>query len=469
MRRFLAAFLLTAAVSFAQNFANNLPHGTVIERVECKADPSSSYAAYLPSNFTPEKKWPIVFAFDPGGRGAMPIKLYKDTAEKYGFIFVASNDSRNFSAADSDRGTRAMWLDTHDRFPIDENRVYTTGFSGGARMAGHVALACTGCKIAGVIAHGAGYPVSIRPTDKNGPAYFLMVGDVDFNWQEVIKIRQQREDQGYAYRVETFHGPHQWGPPELFEAAMRWMQLKAMQQNRMPREQAFIDLFYKGEELRAVEAQQQHDTLALLAAYRSLVSDFEGLKDNADYAKKLAALKSSKDLKEALKKENEQITQQAEATTDADTALAKLGAASSPSDRNTAISDATAAMKTLKDQVERTKSGTKSLVLQRAFAEVFANTIERGQAQLENKKYDNAEMYFTLIATVSDEPWPQLLLADARAEQGNRKGSLQALDKCIKSGLKNPKALETDAHLQSLRADPEFQRLVASLQNSGQK
>jgi len=50
-----------------------------------------------------------------------------------------------------------MWTDTHARFSPDEKQVYTTGFSGGARVAVSMVRGLPG-EVAGVIACGAGFP-----------------------------------------------------------------------------------------------------------------------------------------------------------------------------------------------------------------------------------------------------------------------------------------------------------------------
>jgi len=52
-----------------------LPRGSVIERVACAGVPGQSYALYLPSGYTRDRAWPILYAFDPGGQGARPVKL----------------------------------------------------------------------------------------------------------------------------------------------------------------------------------------------------------------------------------------------------------------------------------------------------------------------------------------------------------------------------------------------------------
>ena len=147
-----------------------------------------------------------------------------------------------------------MWLDTHTRFALDERRIYLTGFSGGARMAGSIALGCPQCKIAGVIAHGAGYPATRKPGTKDTLLYFFAVGDQDFNWREVIGIRREREEQGQPYRVRVFSGPHQWAPSEVMEEAVEWLMLKGMQAGSWPVDTAFVERIFRRTQAEAEDA-----------------------------------------------------------------------------------------------------------------------------------------------------------------------------------------------------------------------
>ena len=189
--------------------ARPLSAGAIVESVVCDSDSSQSYALYLPSSYSSIRRWPIIYFFDPGGRGARPVQLYRETAEKYGFVIAGSNNSQNFSTDDLSKTLNAIWQDTHRRLMLDERRIYTSGFSGGARVAGAMALGCGPCHVAGVIVHGAGYPSGERSAARDRMDYFLAVGDLDFNWREVIGIRREREALGQPYREEKFSDPHQ--------------------------------------------------------------------------------------------------------------------------------------------------------------------------------------------------------------------------------------------------------------------
>src|SRR6478672_7438128 len=154
MPRLLSILILVIGASLvaqAQTPAPGIVHGSVA----VAAQTTNSYALYLPSAYSPSKRWPLLLVFDPFARGEVSVKLFHDAAERYGYIVVGSNNSRNFE--DPSAAIRTLWADVKERYAIDPQRIYTAGLSGGARVASSVALACNHC-IAGVIACGAGLP-----------------------------------------------------------------------------------------------------------------------------------------------------------------------------------------------------------------------------------------------------------------------------------------------------------------------
>ena len=463
----LVLLLLGASVKPAAGQATGgtspLPTGQIIETVSCTQDPEQTYALYLPAAYTPAKAWPILYAFDPDARGIAPVKRYKDVVEKYGFILAASNNSRNFSAQESLRGTSAMWQDTHARFSIDPRRTYTTGFSGGARMAGTVAARCDSCKIAGVIAHGAGYPNGARVEGERLP-YFLSVGDQDFNWLEVIGIRREREELGLPYRVQVFAGSHQWAPEAVFEEAVEWMQLKAMQSGSQQRDEAFIDRDWQKTQSQAENARKQGDAMAELNSLRSLVSDFSGLRDVTAYQAQLNELKASATLKEALKKEQEQIATQQSLMDEISPKISSLGKLQGE-ERMTMRSEILGAMTHLKDEGAHNKNEQKRLVFARSFNGLWAQGVEAGQAEFEAKHMATAQDYFQLMGELDDDPWPALLLAETHTAMGNRKQAIKDLREAVKRGVKRPEVFEKDRNLQALASEADFQKLVAEMKS----
>jgi poly(3-hydroxybutyrate) depolymerase len=186
--------LLLASVVSCCLPGQQLPRGRVVERVVCSGNERQSYALYLPAAYSREHLWPILYCLDAGARGRLPVERFSYAAEQTGFIIAGSNNSRNGS--NEVAGEAIEWLvrDTHERFSLDDSRVYTAGFSGGARLA--LAWASNG-RIAGVIACGAGFSGAMIP--KEVPFHiFATAGIDDFNYDEVYGMSRELSRRGIS-------------------------------------------------------------------------------------------------------------------------------------------------------------------------------------------------------------------------------------------------------------------------------
>ena len=128
--------------------------GTVIDRVTCLSNGLQSYALYIPLT-KKDTVLPVVFFFDPHGDGILPLAKYKPLADAFGFLFIGSNNSKNGNDWNVTQTIiQTLLSDAQNRLPIDTNRMYTCGFSGGAKVASYAAL--HNSKIKEVLAAGAG-------------------------------------------------------------------------------------------------------------------------------------------------------------------------------------------------------------------------------------------------------------------------------------------------------------------------
>lgn len=455
------ALLLQSATAGAQASPSAIDlsasRGSVVERVACQGDPAQSYALYLPSQYTPAKRWPIIYAFDPGARGKTPVELYRTAAEKYGYIVVGSNNSRNGPMSAEGTAAKAMWEDTHQRLAIDDRRVYTTGLSGGARFATSFALYCNGCNIAGVIAHGAGYPPAQGPPVKENFAYYAAVGDADFNLPELLSLREKKDAQGASFRIRVYPGTHQWAPPDVVEDAITWMELKAMQSGARTSDATFIEACFAKTQKEAEEAAQRGDSLAQYYAVRSLATDFKGLRDVSQFETELAQLRESGAFKKAAHDEHEEIARQESLTGKASLQLSQLAQANF--DDVSPIKEDIAS--TLRDLHRRADAKSDDYLLYtRAFNQLWLETSETGQDELQNNHLRQAAAYFEILAQAAPErPAPLLILAEVRLREGNRKAALKSLQEAVKRGLP-PGTLKDNAQFAALAGDPEFQKIV---------
>ena len=94
-------------------------------------------------------------------------------------------------------------------------------------MASSVALACKNC-IAGVIANGAGLPQGAGVPGPEVTDWFLVAGATDFNYPELLHLKEALETHNAASRFVVYDGPHNWMPKDFAERALAWLQLRAM-------------------------------------------------------------------------------------------------------------------------------------------------------------------------------------------------------------------------------------------------
>ncbi len=204
--KFITALLpLVLAFAVIQSLAEELPTGKILEKIVCKADANESYALYLPSNYTPQKTWPILYAFDAGARGSLPVKRFKEAAEKYGYIVAGSNNSRNGPNEPILAAVNAVFRDTQDRLALDDRRIYVAGFSGGARVAVSVGNSLKG-RVAGVIGCGAGFPPEITPSASSPFVYFGTTGTDDFNNPEMKELDQALAEEDGDDQADHYEG-----------------------------------------------------------------------------------------------------------------------------------------------------------------------------------------------------------------------------------------------------------------------
>jgi predicted esterase len=223
-----------------------LPLNTVIEKVICRADSGQSYTLFLPPNYSPEKKWPIIYALDPGARGEVPVKLFQEAAARYGYIVAGSNNSQNGPWEPIIKAIKADWEDTHSRFSIDEKRIYSAGFSGGARAAALMTKLAPS-PITGCIMFGAGLPSEIELRNVKSIYFIGVVGLKDFNYIEMMELRQKMNREAVPHRIIVTDGYHSWPDGDICTRIVEWLEIHAMSAGKAAKNEDFIEDLYDKE------------------------------------------------------------------------------------------------------------------------------------------------------------------------------------------------------------------------------
>jgi predicted esterase len=462
----LSVMVVLLAHSAAHAQTESIPRGQIVDRIAALNDSSQSYALYLPSNYTPDRKWPVLYAFDPGARGRVPVERFKEAAEKYGWILVGSNNSRNGPWDISVNAWNAMQTDTHKRFAIDDERLYATGFSGGARAAVRIAA---GCKcLAGVIASGAGFPRDLVPSPQMHFVFFGAAGVEDFNYPELKNLQEPLIKAGIIHRVQTFEGRHEWPPVSLATAAVEWMELHAIKAGKRPRDDGFINATWQQilTDARTLEGSKKYSDAYQL--YLDLTQSFKGLRDVAEVETKVNQLGDSREVKAAIREEQTEIKKQRELESRLYSLIAGRDSGASNNQSEEAFDAGNVLSNILSDlrkQSKASEDSTQRRVARRVLDGLFLGLIEQGISLLQTEKNYSASIKPLKLATEvnPDRAGAFFYLAWAYAANRDKKKSLQSLNTAVEKGFSDAAMIEANKAFDFLRNDPEYQQIMARL------
>jgi predicted esterase len=216
---------------------DSLKIGKIINPVFCQADVNQSYALYIPANNN-KKSSPVVYFFDPHGEGALPLEKYKALADSFHYILIGSNNSKNENDwNDAEKIWNTLSNDSQNRLPIDKNRIYTCGFSGGAKVATFIALQHSDVK--GVIANGAGLPDILNAGNFNF-SFTAIAGKGDMNMTDLVSINNSLNKTNTTHRIIFFDGIHEWAPENTMNKAFTAIKGDAMRQKLIPKDVTFL-------------------------------------------------------------------------------------------------------------------------------------------------------------------------------------------------------------------------------------
>jgi predicted esterase len=441
-----------------------LPRGALIEKLTCPGNPEQSYALYLPSTYSPDRTWPILYAFDARGEALVPAKAFQEAAEKYGWIVVSSYNSASDGPIEPNfAAMRALWAETHARFAIDEKRVYAAGFSGTVRFSCILALSAPG-SIAGVIGAGAGYPNDVVPKADHPFVFFGTVGDRDFNYYEMMTLDRNLEAVHLSHRIEIFDGTHAWPPAPLAGQAIAWMELAAMRTGKREKAPALVEPLWTADRERARSLEAEGKLWDARRLWIAMAEGYAGLRPDAEIAE---AKTRSEEIagREAFKKQarewQERFDRDTKFLAEAPTILGQVHPGSEPM----TVSQIAAQLKIpqLKSRAE-SPDPEERLSAKRLLSTLSAQTsFYLPQMLIEKKDYDRAVFMLSVAAEIRPEspwPWVQIAAAQARKGKAGRKPALDALRKALEKGLDDPTVLENEKAFADLRQDEGYRQIL---------
>jgi len=430
-----------------------LPRGELVPAVTCLKDPEFSYALYLPSSYTAEREWPVIFAFSPGANGATPVRLLVGAAEQYGYILIGSNDSRNGPWEPIHAAQRALRREAKARFAIDPRRSYATGFSGGSPAAFSLALKHPRA-FAGVILVGAVFTNSEPLPARSKLAVYGLVGDSDIAYPEHLRAERQLPDHGFTSWQEVFPGRHQWPSPMKYREAVEFLQIAAMRRKLIPMDEPFIRRIASDRLRAARELESGGRPLLALRTWRQTAEAFDGLHEAKLAQPEADRLAGAEETKRLLALEEELVF--------------NIQALNAWRDRKVYPE----AVEWLQ-KVSRAGGGPNAARADAALFHASIYLVDMGMQHHGAGKFDSALAFFRTATWVYPDNVSSFYnAACAAALAGDSEGALELLSEAAAHRFNNPDLLATDTDLDSLRRLPAFadvQKAVARNAEQGLK
>ncbi|HVQ37729.1 MAG TPA: tetratricopeptide repeat protein [Pyrinomonadaceae bacterium] len=457
------AVLIFLALNTVSAAVEDFPKGILIPKVSCQTDAEYSYALYLPSSYSPSKQWPIIYVFDPAGRGQVSAEVFRTAAEEYGYIVAASNDSRNGPGVPLGAIIKSVWDDTHSRLSIDERRVYGAGMSGGARVAIRFGFAYEGL-IAGVIVCSGGYPPDIKTSTRPPFSLFGTAGTDDFNHPELVALDGALERSGASHRVVYFPGGHEWPPPQIPLTALAWMEIQAMKAGRRPNDESLVDKLFQ----RAVEevrtSDMSGDDYSAYLFGKALVEDFSGLREVGEFQRRVEELKRSKEVREGLESGRRLAARQQKLFTESETLVEGLN---TPEQLVEIWSHLRALIKDLRGQSQQTTDSGDRRVARRVLNQLFVHSVETATELQSRRDYAKAATRLEVVTEISpNQPNLLVVLARVYSANGRKKKAIETLKRAAAGGFCDVSRIEGNTEFEPLRNDPDYQTILAKMRKA---
>ncbi|MBN1338378.1 MAG: hypothetical protein JXA03_03595 [Bacteroidales bacterium] len=460
---FLAALVTPGSALCQQVFTK----GEISNVVICEKDTTESYSLFLPSGYDESLAWPVVFIFEPGARALVPVEKYSALANEFGYILVCSYNARNGPWEPVIKAFNALYEDTYQRFSLDLNRLIAMGFSGGARAAGMMAIASG--RIYTVIACGAGYPASLRPTPGNDFYWTGIVGWKDMNYIEMLDIDSVLCDQPNGNQLLFYDGYHEWPPEEIVRDAFLLLEANAMRDGLIPKDTGLI---------RDIHSNLRNESYYPECALKDTFLENQFNKKKRNYLKGLAEENDDNQADFSLlylsdaeisSSQTEMITYSEKRLRDIyETAITDISLTSlNPGHPVKSVRWWRKENDYLKKHIQSENCDALKNMYVRLHEYIWRNAWEQHYVFMKQGKYFTAAKFMEVCeALLPEESWPLVRLSIACINLGQRGKALEKLGEAADKGYDDIRYFDRVEEFNSLKADRKFNEIYEKIKSN---
>ncbi|NJB72513.1 hypothetical protein GGR42_003004 [Saonia flava] len=272
--------------------------------------PNETFSLYLPTSFDTSKSWPVLFVFDVEGKSAQAIGMFRSSAEELGYILAASSNVHDsLPTTQNILISNRMINKVFEILPIHRNRVYTGGFSNGARLASIIPLFIK--EIEGVISCGANIR-SVELLNSKNPFHFIgIVGREDYNYKEMIDFKKTLNRLKFPNQLLKFDGGHEWPNINLIKSSMEIFTLASMAKGNIEKDSSYVNTLYNESMLELNTLLDSNDLLKANELIEESLSIYRPFKEMDSLLKRKKELRKNKWFKSINRNENAAILKEA--------------------------------------------------------------------------------------------------------------------------------------------------------------
>ncbi|MEO6166748.1 MAG: hypothetical protein ABIO46_00250 [Chitinophagales bacterium] len=420
----------------------NFPIDSVIRTISCTADPSQSFALYLPPSYTHTGKFPVIVFFDPHGNGSLPVSKYSALAKQFGFVMAGSNNSKNGKAvSETNDIVKILLSDLRSRIAVDEKRIVMAGFSGGAKVS--LAYGQDHPEISAIIYAGAAIPIQ-----HSNPSLSLLgfAGVNDMNYTDLIAFDQSVSLPNMHHFLIEWNGKHEWPSVSTFRDAFYWTAFNSMRNHLQDRDEILFHQFQEENEKAIRISNDPFTVFMLLNKARYFLSNISPTDSCND---RIAAIEKGKDFQEATQYKQQLIQQEQSLKQDYYAAFQQKD------------------LEWWKLEITRIKNVQDAKLkpmYQRllGFISLAGNSISTN-AILQNQ-FETANKMLTIYKLADPENSDQPFLEACYFAKLNEPGkAISSLKEAMRLGMKDVSKIMNESALSTLHSMPEFISLVKNL------
>jgi hypothetical protein len=454
LKNFTFVILLFTVVSLSSQ-ENKFAKGEIIDSINVNKAFNESFALYLPQQYEPSKLSAIIFIFDPAGRGKTGLKPFLKTADTHGYLLVCSNNTKNGPPDKNFEIVNRLFNKIFTVFNIDENRIYTSGFSGGARLASTIAVLTN--KIQGVVACGAGFsPNSNQLPNASGFSYAAIVGNEDMNYLEMTKTKAWLDKLNISNELFVYNNDHRWPSQDQVLQAFDWLELEAIKKRIIAIDKFKIKNIYIRNIIQAKNNKNPNDLVSVENAYKRILFTFKDYLNLDSINTKITQFAKNKKL---IKAKQELISNFNEEKILTDKFYKRFN---SDFNRKTRID-----LKWWKSELRKIKNkmvtanAAKKKMYKRLLYKIFAMAIETVSLTNKVEHIDQSVFcYNVCILIYPKNPGPYFKQIENFINKNDETTALNYLEKLIKSGYKNFNAIKDYKPFKTLKNKRKFIELL---------